>query len=55
MTTVGDIRDAGMDVILDPTPNNPNHASIIPNSIPLSTEEAKILSDLFDKIQNTWR
>ena len=55
VTAVGDIRNAGMDVIPDPTPNNPNHVSIIPNSIPLSPEEAQILSDLFEKIKNIWR
>lgn len=40
-----------MDVIPDPTTNNPNHASIIPNS----PEETQILSELFEKIKNLWR
>ena len=47
VTTVGDIRSIGMDVIPDPTVVNPKHASIIPRTNPISTKEAETLSGLF--------
>ncbi|MBD0833761.1 pre-toxin TG domain-containing protein, partial [Aestuariibaculum sediminum] len=45
VTTVGDVRKAGGDVISSPTKNNPNHATMsIPNS--------KVASELMEIIKN---
>ena len=55
IATVGDIRGIGMDVIPDPTVNNPYHVSIIPKNVPMILEEANELSDLFIKQPNEWK
>ena len=55
VTTVGDIRRIGMDVIPDPTKNNPFHVSIVPQNVPISSAEANSLSDLFKKQENKWK
>ena len=55
VTTVGEIRRAGMDVIPDGNGNNIFHASIVPRTYPLLDEEAAILSGLFKRLANIWR
>ncbi len=55
VTTVGEIRKKGMDVLPDPSGSNPYHASIVPSSNPMTDEEAEILSSLFKAIDNSWR
>lgn len=55
VTTVGEIRRAGMDVIPDRNGNKIFHASIVPRTNPLSDEEAAILSGLFKHRANIWR
>ena len=55
VTTVGEIRKAGMDVIPDPSGTNVFHASIVPRTNPISGEEAAILSGLFKRQPNIWR
>ena len=62
VTTVGEIRRIGMDVIPDPTKNkhdtsksNPYHVSIIPQNVPMRPEEADALSNLFNRQENKWK
>lgn len=55
VTTVGEIRRIGMDVIPDPTKNNPYHVSIAPQNVPILPEEAEALSNLFKRQANQWK
>jgi hypothetical protein len=61
VSDVGTIRgiknDKGkpMDVLEDPTKNNPVHASIEPNTKSLSTDEAGKLSKAFVSVPNEWK
>ena len=55
VTTVGEIRKIGMDVIPDPSTSNLFHASIVPLNNPMTREEAELLSSLFKLIDNVWR
>jgi len=55
VTTVGEIRNIGMDVIPDPTNSNPYHASIVPQNTPMTSTEAQGLSNLFQREKNTWK
>ena len=54
-TTVGKIRAIGMNVIPDPTIQNPNHVSIVPRNTPMSLREALELSTQFTQVPNIWR
>ena len=49
VTTVGEIRAIGMDVIPDSTSTNPYHAAIVPKGNSLSTGDALRLSNTFHK------
>ena len=55
VTTVGEIRSIGMDVIPDPTKNNPYHVSIVPQNVPISPEDADTRSNLFKRQENKWK
>ncbi len=55
VTTVGEIRSIGMDVIPDPTKTNPYHVSIVPQNVPILSEEAVDLSNLFKRQENKWK
>jgi len=55
ITTVGEIRDIGMDVVPDPTAKNPLRASIIPTSVPITDSEVSALSSLFNQQKNEWK
>ena len=55
ITTVGEIRGIGMDVIPDPTKKNPYHVSIVPKNVPILSEEADALSNLFKRQENQWK
>ena len=55
VTTVGQIRSIGMDVIPDPTSGNPYHVSIVPINTPMTTDEANLLSKLFQHSINLWK
>lgn len=57
VTTVADIRNlgSGWDVIADPN-NNPYHVSIVPpNCSTLSSDDAMLLSKLFEHRTNDWK
>jgi len=54
-TTVGAIREIGMDVIPDPSSGNPYHAAIVPLNNPMLPSEARALNRLFDQKQNIWK
>lgn len=61
VSTVGQIRaianDNGlpMDVMEDPTRNNPLHASIVPHHLEISQREATALSSAFTAQPNRWK
>ena len=50
ITTVGKIREIGMNVLPDPTKSNPFHASIVPNGVSLDT-----LSGVFERVANIFK
>jgi hypothetical protein len=50
VTTVGQIRSIGMNVIPDPTYGNPYHVGIVPNGVSLEK-----LSEIFERIRNIYR
>jgi hypothetical protein len=55
VTTVGQIRDIGMDVIPDRNTPNPLHASIVPKNNPMTDPEAEALSAAFERMPNAWK
>ena len=54
-TTVGAIREIGMDVIPDPSIGNPYHAAIVPINNPMLPSEASALNQLFEQRINIWK